>query len=399
MPVGNLRKKATDGAAGAAVLLFALGLLLWGRETSAAAADSVALCARVLTPSLFPFFVVSSLAVEGGLAARGGRLLEGPMRVLFNVPGACAPAFVLGLVGGYPVGARTALALYQKGLCTKAQAQRLLAFCNNSGPAFILGAVGGLFDGAMAGLLLYGVHILASVTVGVLLRGWGGDPPGRETRRPPQPAPVRWGKAFSQAVTGSFHSLLNICAFVIFFSVAIRLLCVTGILPGAAAVTARALGVDVGLVERMLSGLLELTSGVYGLTAVGVSLPARLAAAAFMLGWAGVSVHCQVLNFIGESGLSCRPYLVGKLLHGWCSALYAWLGARLLPFDAQVGPAVQGQLQSLTSRGAGWYFLTALLSALTLWTAFALLGRSSSCQNRKNCYNKGRNDRKRGRSR
>ena len=33
-----------------------------------------------------------------------------------------------------------------------------------------------------------------------------------------------------------------------------------------------------------------------------------------MLGWAGFSVHCQVLSFLGGSGLSVKTYLIGKLL-------------------------------------------------------------------------------------
>ena len=164
-----LRKRIIETQIYLGIGIFALGLVLFTRETSQAAADGVALCAQVLIPSLFPFFVVSSLCVQTGLAALAGRAFEKPMRFLFGVPGVCAPAFVLGLVGGYPVGARTAISLYEQGACTKAEAERLLAFCNNSGPAFILGAVGAsMLGGTGAGALLYATHVLASVTVGVL---------------------------------------------------------------------------------------------------------------------------------------------------------------------------------------------------------------------------------------
>ena len=40
-----------------------------------------------------------------------------------------------------------------------------------------------------------------------------------------------------------------------------------------------------------------------------------------MLGWAGLSVHCQTLSFLGGSELSARTYLAGKVLHGVFSAL------------------------------------------------------------------------------
>ena len=73
MPVGLVRRRVIDTATAAAILLLALGLIFYGRETSAAAAESIELCFTVLLPSLFPFFVVSGLSVDTGLAALAGR--------------------------------------------------------------------------------------------------------------------------------------------------------------------------------------------------------------------------------------------------------------------------------------------------------------------------------------
>ena len=120
----------------------AAALLCYPQQAMEAARSGLLLCGNVIIPSLFPFFVLSALVVELGLAGALGRLLEPLMGVLFRVNGSCASAVALGFLGGYPVGARTAIELYRKGMCTKTEAQRLLAFCNNSGPAFILGVVG-----------------------------------------------------------------------------------------------------------------------------------------------------------------------------------------------------------------------------------------------------------------
>ncbi len=73
--------------------------------------DGLALCGNVIIPSLFPFFVLSSLVVELGMSRYLGRLLQPVMAPLFRVNGACAAALALGFVGGYPVGARTAISL------------------------------------------------------------------------------------------------------------------------------------------------------------------------------------------------------------------------------------------------------------------------------------------------
>lgn len=375
-----LRKRIIETQIYLGIGIFALGLVLFTRETSQAAADGVQLCAQVLIPSLFPFFVVSSLCVQTGLAALAGRAFEKPMQFLFRVPGACAPAFILGLVGGYPVGAKTAIALYEQGACTKSEAERLLAFCNNSGPAFILGAVGAsMLGGQTAGLLLYGAHILASITVGVLFRFVGrrdaaaprcGGGTGRVNI---VCAPL--GRAFTSAVTSSFASVLNVCAFVIFFAVVIRLLDLTGIisaLSGGLCALLGPLAPDTTLTGRVLSGLLEVTSGVKGLLPLPAGMGTKLTAAAFLLGWAGLSVHCQVLNLIGESPLSPLPYLAGKALHGGFAALFTWAAVRVLPLHIAASATWTAPVDLSVSELSP-SFWTSLGASVTCWLALAVL--------------------------
>ncbi len=359
-----------DAVLGLALLCAAAALMLWPQEAMSAARDGLTLCANVIIPSLFPFFVLSSLVVELGLAGYLGRLLEGVMRPLFRVGGPCASAGALGFIGGYPVGARTALSLYQKGMCTRTEAQRLLAFCNNSGPAFILGVVGtGVFASSRAGVLIYLAHAAASVCVGLLFRFYGREKGGKEGHPPPCIRTTSFPAAFTTAVRDSFLSTLNICAFVVFFMVVIRMLTLSGLLTGLADVLGELLaplGLNAMWARRLLTGVLELTSGVWSLNGEG-SLTGRLSMAAFLLGWAGLSVHCQVLSFLGESDLSPRTYLIGKFLHGTLSALFTAALARVFPLGAPVSALLAQQVDDL----AALDFSTALsLSTVAAWMTF-----------------------------
>lgn len=159
-----VKKKIYDALVCTALLIAVASLVLYPEESVDAAKNGLTLCANVIIPSLFPFFVLTTLIVQLGLSNYFGRVLEPIMRPLFNVNGACATAFVLGFIGGYPVGAKAVISLYENGDCTKAEAERLLSFCNNSGPAFIFGVVGaGIFSSGKIGLLLYLAHTAASV--------------------------------------------------------------------------------------------------------------------------------------------------------------------------------------------------------------------------------------------
>lgn len=367
------RQGVRDFCLGLALLLATLALMFWPKDSMAAARDGLTLCYNVIIPSLFPFFVLSALVVDLGLAGHLGRALEGIMRPLFNVPGACAPALALGFVGGYPVGARTALQLYQKGMCTKTEAERLLSFCNNSGPAFILGVVGaGVFADSRVGVLLYLAHAAASVCVGMCFRFYKAGPRARrggEARARPSFQAQRFTVAFTGSVKNSFLSTLNICAFVVFFTVVIRLLFLSGALPALAGLLGELLsplGFTREWAERLLTGALEISSGVWTLSGDG-SLTGRLSMAAFMLGWAGLSVHCQVLSFIGGSGLSVRTYILGKLMHGALSALFVALLSRVIPLGAPVSSLLAEQVAGLSTLD----FHTALtISTVSAWMVF-----------------------------
>ena len=369
------RQGVRDLCLGLGLLCATLALMFWPQEAMEAAREGLRLCYNVILPSLFPFFVLSALVVDLGLAGYIGRVLEGLMRPLFRVPGACASAFVLGFVGGYPVGARTALSLYQKGMCTKTEAERLLAFCNNSGPAFILGVVGaGVFASSRVGVLLYLAHAAASVCVGLLFRFYRGEEGRREGRAAPTFQAERFTTAFTGAIKNSFLSTLNICAFVVFFTVVIKLLFLSGVLPGLAGVLGTLfspLGFSTRWAERLLTGLIELTSGVWTLTGAG-TMSGRLSMAAFLLGWAGLSVHCQVLSFLGGSGLSVKTYIGGKLLHGGLSALFTAALLRVFPLSEPVSAYLAEQVEGIAGVDFSSALTISLAAAWGMWLLFFL---------------------------
>ena len=215
-------------------LLGVMALLL---VRSAVAGEAVrrglTLCARSVVPALFPYFVVSGLFTSLGFAEGVGRRLAPVTEHLFGVGGAGASALFLGLLGGYPVGGRTAGQLYRAGRLEKDEAQRLLAFCNNAGPSFILGVVGlGCFQSLRSGVALYVIHALSAVMVGLLQKKKGH--PCRRSLLPSSP-PEKILPAFIHSVQDSAGAMVRICGFVVFALVVQALLAeLTGITHPAA---------------------------------------------------------------------------------------------------------------------------------------------------------------------
>ena len=158
----------------------------------------------------------------------------------------------------------------------------------------------------------------------------------------------------------------------IFFTVVIRLLFHTGVLAGLAAAVSTLLRIDRRWVEFLLTGIIEISSGVTTLAGTG-ALVGRMSMAAFMLGWAGVSVHCQVLSFLGDSGLSPKTYVMGKLLHGTLSAAGMWLLARIWFPEETVSVYLTEQVETLAYLDFQQALTISTVCAWLVWIGFFIV--------------------------
>jgi sporulation integral membrane protein YlbJ len=278
-------------------------LLLDAAEVRGAVEEGLRLCGQSVIPALFPFLTVSSLLMSLGFGEWAAQPFA-PLMRLYRIGGAGASALLLGLVGGYPVGARTAAELYKGRQLSRNEAERLLFFCNNANPAFLVSFLGvGVFDSPRVGIWLWLIHLLAALLTGLLLaRRVSAGYDGR-CRTPILTA--RFSTALTGAVRTALDATLGICAFVVFFYVLVLPL--------------RRLALRWGNIGTAVLGVVELFSAAPLLShdRIGFVLAAGLS------GWGGVSVLCQTLAVLSDTGLSIRNCVAGKALQGALSAALA----------------------------------------------------------------------------
>ena len=115
--------------------------------------------------------VSCNILLRLGTAENLSRFLRPFTKVLFGLEGVSAFPFFLGILSGYPTGAKLTAQLYKKNLISKEDAQHLLTFSNNPGPLFLIGTIGvGFFGIPFFGHLLLLSSILSAVTTGILWR-------------------------------------------------------------------------------------------------------------------------------------------------------------------------------------------------------------------------------------
>lgn len=316
MPVNYKKQRLQDAFVLCGFLLCGAGLLCYSKAVSAAMTQALALCVQVLLPSLFPFFVLSSMFISTGIIQRLSPRLEKPFQWLFGLPGSFGAALLLGAAGGYPVGAKTIATLYQQGQCSRRDAEKALRFCNNAGPAFLISAVGAsLLQDPHAGLNLYAVHVLSALIIGFIYRK-NTDHVKYNGITADHMRSTATISLFLRAVTDAFSSFLNVSAFVLIFSVISTMLQQLPLIDSLHCLPGGGI-----LWYGLLAGFLELTSGVACLTQGGLPPSILLPALSFVCGWGGCSVQFQTINLLHDAGLSCSQYLKSKLLQGILAAL------------------------------------------------------------------------------
>ena len=313
-------------------LLFIIGLILFSNNNLVAAQDGLALWATKVVPSLFPFFVATELLCQTNFTYILGKLFNKFMKPIFNVPGESSAAIILGTISGYPIGAKIVCNLKEQKVISKIEAERLIAYTNNSGPLFILGTIGiALFNDKKIGFILLISHILASIAVGYVFSFWKKDKFDinyREAKFNSKLAPVKVsdiGEILGNSIKKSISSILAIGGFIVLFSVILSILETSGILNIIASFL-YTFGIPKEISTSVITGIIELTNGVNLSTSLYSQLPDfSLLLTSFLLGFGGISVLLQVYSIIIKQKISIKPYFYGKLLQGLFATLFTFI--------------------------------------------------------------------------
>ena len=314
----------------ACICVFTVFLILFSSENLSAAKNGLVLWAMSVVPSLLPFFIATELLGYTNIVPLLGRFLNKFMRPIFNVPGEGAFALIMGIISGYPVGAKIVCNLKKQSICTTEECERLLAFTNNSGPLFIIGTVGiSLFSSSSIGLKLFIVHVISCLLVGFIFRWWKYNKKTSSSRYEYSSSSnantlgfSNLGAILSSSIQDSIKLVLTIGGFVVLFSVIVSMLNSSKILNIFCTFLSSLLNIlkiPASYSSSIITGIIEVTNGVK-LASIGTN-SFSIIICSFLLGFGGISVLLQVLSITSEAKISIKPYIIGKFLQACLSAI------------------------------------------------------------------------------
>ena len=298
----------------ASVFIFAL-ILKNSSLASKEVSDALKTCSSILIPSLFPLTVASEIVTNSGAIEK---ITQGLCKPLAKILGVCKSATVpyfLGLFGGYSSSCKSAVLLYQNGKISKKDCESIIALSNMPSMAFMTGFIGiGIFNNSTVGWKLWVIAVLSTLILGIINNLFFKN--NREIYRCDnlsKPQKIRFSRIVVDAIAHAAHTMLIICACVIFFSVLI----------GVLRLNIEAVPISNEAKELFL-GMFEITKGISSCKNIeNDSL--RAIACAFLAGWSGFCVHFQVISLCEDADISFRKYFIFKGLQGIICLLLAFV--------------------------------------------------------------------------
>ncbi len=301
-------------------------LIIYPKDTANGIKQGFQLLGNSLIPALFPFMVLSSYISESNISRIISKFFEKPFNKIFRTSGYGIVPLVLGLLGGYPVGAKTVAEFYTEGKISRNDAGRLLYWCINPSPAFAVTAVGTFMLGNTgSGFLLYASCVLASLTIGFFCRflSNGEISQIKEAENDPN------RNIFVKSVSNGSEGMFSVCGWVLTFSV-LSSLCEALKLPYTLSCIIKSVG--------------EVTTGCKNALSAELSIPVI----AGILGFGGFAVICQCATYSSVCKTEMKFLMCSRLLNASLSAIYCSLLLKIFPQCAEASVVIGTGTASFT---------------------------------------------------
>lgn len=147
------------------IILILFFVLRFPAEALSASRDGLKLWLETLLPTLLPFMILTGVLVHTDGITKILHPIAPFFKVLFGLSPGGTYVFLLGLLTGYPMGAKLAADLYYAGKISRQETEYLLTFCNNASPVFLTTYVGQIcLEGKIHIGFLAGILFLADMT-------------------------------------------------------------------------------------------------------------------------------------------------------------------------------------------------------------------------------------------
>ncbi len=264
-----------------------------------------------LIPSLYPFLVVTNTILLSELFLSLCKVLKPIFCPLFAVSeNGCFPLLV-GLLSGYPMGAKACADLVKENKISLSEGQYLLCFVNNPSPIFLLCYISQIcLKCPQYCFYFYGILLLSACLVSFCYRlkykTKKFSHPSQEQLYRTQPSAR---KVIDKAMRNASRTMTSIGGYIIFCSILTHTI-------------QTAPHLSVALKIGILA-LIELSIGSHAICQFAFPLHIKIILTLTVASFGGLCSVLQTHSVIAESGLSIKKYIFAKLLQSLLVSILA----------------------------------------------------------------------------
>lgn len=293
-------------------------LLLFPNLCLQAAQNGLLLWFNKVLPSLLPFIIFINILVPLDGLHSFISWCTPLSRRLWHLPGESLFAFIMGLIAGYPMGAKVVKSLYLENRLTKIEAERTLCFCNNCGPLFMIGTIGtAMLSQTELGYFLFFIHLISALIMSFFITHNLPSSSDRPHNKQITSSPPSFFKLLNLGVMNAMDTIVCVGGYIIFFSVLLALLTQT---PFAHYLLSHLSSSPhhTTIMTGILSSILELSNGAYALSQLPISIYS-LALLSAATGFGGICVYFQALFVLEDTPFDVKPFFISKCIQGFLS--------------------------------------------------------------------------------
>ena len=298
-------------------LLF-LALLLISPELSfESAKKGLLLWFNTVVPTLLPFLILSNFMIYFKITSFISKIFAPVLCPILKIsPNACYPV-IIGMLSGYPLGAKTCNDFVEEKLISKKEANDLILLCNNASPMFLTYYVSCYcLNAENKQYIYYGIVILSSFLTFILFHFTSStfikNKTFHKTVSIVQNTETNFLPFLDKAIMNSSAILVKVGGYIILFSILANHIISLPFLPL--------------YIKSFIAAIFELTIGTYSLSTLP-SLPCQTKTALILslASFGGLSALLQTKSVILSSRLSIKRYFVGKCISAFLTYISVML--------------------------------------------------------------------------
>ena len=284
------------------ILLFIF--IFCGNSYIPATKDAVLFFFENVFPTMFPFYVLSSVITSSAAL----RKLSKPLKFMakpFKLPAEASCAIILGLLCGFPVGAKVTSDLLTGNCINKRQAAVLASFTNNVSPVFAVSIIGKLyFKNEFLGFLIWVCLSVSGLISGLIISKIADKFDSLDNisyKKETKAVTAASATSITDSVISGINTSLYVGGVIIFFS------SVTSLIKQIPFFSTKT--------YVFLYSFLEMTGGLkeFNHFLSNISMYTKLIAVMLISSWSGLCVHMQICGILKSANIKTNYYFLSKI--------------------------------------------------------------------------------------